>query len=260
MFKYSFYLIIILIFSNVSIISANPTWVSLENDSKAMLWFPPKFKADESYPLLIALHGMGETVESAYEIWQPVALELNMILICPRGSNFKEGYVRYPVDDRLNLSRFFYEICKKYQIDRNRSLLAGFSRGGNFAIETGLVYPYKFKNVVCIFGFFSDRHKEIADNNINHYGNVYGGSRFLLITGQGDITQHSQSKAYSEFERKEIPVKMLIYPNLFHSIPLDLIEQIREFLPENKNTTLLSQKNKKRMYSPNIQVEDISSK
>lgn len=230
------------------LVVAEPEWISLKNGSEALLYLPDSFNPSQKYPLLIALHGMGETAEQAYTAWRPVADELKMILLCPKGSNFVEGYTRAPIDDRRNISLFYYLMSKKYLIDQEKSVLAGFSRGGNFAIETGLVYPSKFKNVVCIFGFFLDRHRSIMAQNTQLSRSLYHNSQFYFITGHGDMTEYSLKRGYQSFNRKGISVKLDVYSDLRHAFPPNLAEAIQQA----QNRPVIAQKVER--HSPRSQV------
>jgi predicted esterase len=212
-------------------------WISLPNGTKALLYLPEDINLQDRRPLLMALHGMGQTPEQILEIWRPVADSLSMILLCPKGSNFTEGWTRYPMDDRKNLSDFFIKINTTYKIDRLHSVLVGFSRGGNFAIETGLVYPSTFRKVICICGFFLDKHELIAQNNLQGLPYLYKKSFFYFITGKSDSTHPSLLDGVALFQKNHIATQIKIYPNLTHGYPSDLADQIK-FVQDYDNSTV----------------------
>lgn len=179
----------------------------------------------------MALNGIYETPEQSFERFHTTADSLNMILLCPKGSNFQEGYVRLPVDDRENISLWWDYLNRKFKINRQKSVLVGFSRGGSIATEMGLYYPSKFKNIVCIFGFFSDRHRQIVSDNIAKYGNLYYASQFYFITGENDVTEPSLTNGSKYLLKNNINVQLKIYDDLSHSIPSDIHQIIRAAQP-----------------------------
>jgi predicted alpha/beta superfamily hydrolase len=217
--------LIILSFLPMSVLAADYKYISLKNGAKAILYLPKNFRWNETYPILTVLHGMGESAEYTFNIWQGTADDLHMILLIPVGSNFKEGFLKKPIDDRENISYLWDKVYLKYNIDREKSLLVGFSRGGNFAVDIGLFYPRKFNKVICIFSWFSSYHKMIATNiDKKHYRK----SKFYFITGQGDMTQNSLTWAHDTFSDMGIKTKLEVYPNLYHAYPPDLTAKIRK--------------------------------
>ena len=87
--------------------------------------------------------------------WKTVADALDMILLCPEGSSRVNAYVRKSKDDMRSVTELFIMLEMTYNVNRALSLLVGFSRGGNIALEMGVRFPDVFPNIISFFGFLS---------------------------------------------------------------------------------------------------------
>ena len=134
------------------------TNIASEQEAPVFLYLPKQFIPFKAYPILVALHGMKEEAKSTCETWKELADSRRFILLCPGGSHFKEAYTRSPVDDRARISAWFETVQTRYRTLPNKTILAGFSRGGNIALELGLKRPDLFPNLLCIFGFYSPEY------------------------------------------------------------------------------------------------------
>ncbi|MFC1752024.1 alpha/beta hydrolase-fold protein [Thermoproteota archaeon] len=196
------------------------TVIALDNGAKALEYLPKNFNPNKRYPMIMALHGMGQSAESAMRIWKPIADKYHMILVCPVGSNFSQGYTRAPVDDRKLFVEFRNLVDQRYNVDLSKSVLAGFSRGGNFAIETGILYPTKFRNIICICGFFNNAQTGISKALAEHSTQgLYQNSAFYFVTSEEDATYHSLKLGYNTLNHYNIRSQLGLYPKLVHSYP-----------------------------------------
>lgn len=200
----------------------------MPNHQKALVYVPVGYHSHHPIPMVMALHGMGQTMRSACDPWLEAADRLRFILVCPQGSNFARGYVRAPIDDRKRLVAVWGTMMDSYPIDLSRSLLLGFSRGGNFAIEMGLMYPNIFRNVASVFGFFMYTH----DRLVNLYGpkGAYVNSRFYFYTGDGDPTYLGLMRGKRLLQAQDAEVIVQVYPHIHHKYPLDRIRLLRDIL------------------------------
>ena len=208
-----------------NIYSSPQKTITLENGGKAIIYLPERYNPKKRYPLIMVLHGMRQTAEYTIQVWKHAANELNMILVCPHGSDFNNAYTGAPIDDRKNFIGFLNYIDHNYKVDFSKSLLVGFSRGGSFAIETGILYPRKFRNIVCIFGFFNKKLLPIIDKNNKR--RTYRKSHFYFITGKGDLTLISAKDGYLALKARKIKSKLKIFNHLNHNYPPDLITEVK---------------------------------
>ena len=196
----------------------------------AQVYLPPSLDWSQPLPLIIALHGIYQSPDTILPYWAAVADELGAILVCPKGQNYAKGYTRRPVDDRKLLADLHDYLNATYTIDPNYTLLAGFSKGGNFAIEAGILYPERFPNVLCLFGFMIDafRPRLTRLTNTNRYTN----SQFTLVTGNGDMTQTSLTTGHTLLQKQQVPSFLIVHPNVIHDYPPNLTTLVASILFE----------------------------
>ncbi len=222
----SFFIIFILFLCFSSFLNAQTfKTVYLSNGAKAYLYIPSHFDPKKKYPVLMALHGMGQSAQSALTAWKKVAETYHYILICPQGSDFKEGYVREPIDDRKRFIEFHDWLKSHYKINQADSVIAGFSRGGNVAIEAALLYPNRFPKAICIFGFFNQAYCQPLLEK--PYSGVKKAS-FYFITGKGDLTETSLKNGQTQLQNKGISCKIHVFSSLFHAYPPDLVGEMKK--------------------------------
>lgn len=215
------------------IVYSNPTEIIINKQHKALLYQPKSLNTSASSPLIIALHGMGESTQSVYRAWKPVADQLGSLLLCPKGSNYKMGYTRKPIDDRKIFIQFRDYMTTNYDINEREVILAGFSRGGNFAIETGLLYPHQFPNIICIFGFYNT----FNDTYLDQFADlpVYKKSHFLLLTSKNDMTEKSLTYGYHQLNSISIQAQLKKLPNIHHAYPDNLTTIAKNYVNWIKN-------------------------
>lgn len=188
--------------------------------ASAIRYLPTGFKPYRSYPLLMALHGMKQTNQEVFEIWRPVADAIGMILICPQGSNFKLGYTRQsPRDDRKVLVGFKKMMREQFYLEEDRSVLIGFSRGGNIATELGVMYPEIFPQVVSLFGFFTSALGLSAPGLLSR---AEARSSFYFVTGTGDLTYGSSVRGAQVLKGLGARTYLKVFDGLKHGYPGDL--------------------------------------
>ncbi|NBV41830.1 hypothetical protein EBR96_03575 [bacterium] len=206
---------------SANLISAEvPRTITIAERQSALIYFPPNFDNTKRYPFIMALHGLRQTPIDAYKVWQPVAKSMGYILICPSADSFEAGYSRGPKDERERFVWFREYLDKTYRVDTSTSILVGFSRGGNLALETGILYPRKFRNVVSVFGFYNtgldDRLKK------QYRSGELRKSFFYLVTGGGDQTQNSMTWFNDQLDEMGISTVLKVYPDLYHNYPKDM--------------------------------------
>ena len=208
---------------------------TLHNQNHFLIHYPRTFNQENRYPILMALHGMSEYTKPTCKKWQPVADTYNYILICPIGNHHIKGYLRYPFDERKGFIEILDHYDKKHKIDLSRSILVGFSKGGNLAIETALMFPNKIKNAISIFGFYTRFNQNILKNRPNK--TVFGNSNILLITGKTDPTYSSITNGHNILNDHNIRTKLVAYNHKTHSYPEPLpvfFEKAQKWLYKKK--------------------------
>lgn len=122
------------------------------------MYVPTTFNAARSYPLIIALHGLGGTENSFFDgydkVFPGLAEQHGYIVAAPLGYRVDGGYgwgvgnpPRDPADRRSqdlseqDVMRVLEIVRKQYKIDPNRIYLTGHSLGGIGTWKLGPKYP-----------------------------------------------------------------------------------------------------------------------
>ncbi len=219
----------ICLFLGVSIsLNASSTTIRLKNHAEAIKYLPKNYNPNKRYPILMALHGLKESPLKSLKHFKSVADTLNMILICPEGQSFQQAYLRGPIDDRKNFVNFLNLVATQHKINKNKSILVGFSRGGNFAIETALKYPHKFKNVISYFGFFNNGVERIPQKKLKQNPKAYKNTNIYFYSGHGDQTLNSNIFGRRMLGNLNIKSRLFIDKHLNHNFPQDLIGHIKK--------------------------------
>ncbi len=195
-----------------------PETIQLPSGATGYLQWPENYdvpKGDRG--LVIALHGLRQTPLQTLAAWAPVSASLNLVILTPSGSVYAEGYTREPIDDRVRIRELRDHMVEKYGIDPSKVYLAGFSRGGNYAIELGLISPDVFPYVLCLYGFYNDANDPILKSGVSE--NLYDKSQFYLVTGHGDMTEASLRGVHRKLKDQGVFGKLHVFPNLFHAYP-----------------------------------------
>ena len=94
-------------------------------DARFALYVPPSYTPDQSYPLIVCLHGAGFTGEAYLDRWVP-RLEDRYILACPTIA-MGAWWTRFGEDLTLAVLE---SVSEEYHVDPDRIFLTGMSNGG----------------------------------------------------------------------------------------------------------------------------------
>ena len=183
------YTIAFLLFTLPSTIKANPSLITLSNHSNSLIYLPKDFQKNKKTPYILILHDRYKSNLSSIKTWQKIADEENYILLCLEGQSFKQAYTRAPIDDRKQCVGFHKWLVHNYQIDIKDSLLVGHGRGGNFALETALLYPKTFPNAIIHHGYLNKNMKPKLKKQLNT--DKLNDSYLYLITTKHHPTYHN---------------------------------------------------------------------
>jgi len=170
----SWFLILILIFhscaaqSKSKLIDAEQETVTTEKFSY-YLYYPEGYdtKEDEKFPLLLFLHGGGESGENLREIKRngPPKLiargkKFPFLILAPQNPHRKKWW------DTKALIQLLDTIVENNRVDTNRIYLTGLSRGGGAAWEMAVQYPDKFAALAVVCGMTPVPYASWLDKNM----------------------------------------------------------------------------------------------
>ncbi|MCG7378422.1 esterase [Paenibacillus sp. ACRSA] len=132
---------------------------------------PAHYNADQKYPVIFALHGMGSDEQDMLRLMEP--LQTDFIIFAVRGPIVQGGgYAFFQIKSIGNPIRELYdasaqglqqlivELSSKYAIDPARRYIAGFSQGAIMAMTLALVMGDAIKGIVAMSGYLPQFVKE----------------------------------------------------------------------------------------------------
>ena len=122
------------------------------------LYVPEMYDHDQSWPLIVALHGGYGSGEDYLWAWLRLAKSNGYIVLSPKSLDVTWSVLDPPVD-ATSIEACIEEVCQEYKIDQQRIFLTGLSDGGTFSYLAAFCYPELFAGVAPIAGELS----QVAD-------------------------------------------------------------------------------------------------
>jgi phospholipase/carboxylesterase len=122
-----------------------------EPDRDGFFYIPTAYKPDVAAPLLVMLHGAGNTsLSTAYAF--PLADELGIILVAPdsRDERTWDGVLRNWGPDLEFIAKALRLAYDRYNIDRLHVGVGGFSDGASYALSLGISYGDQFGKIISM--------------------------------------------------------------------------------------------------------------
>ncbi len=175
------------------------------------LYFPKNYAVDkdEKFPLLLFLHGGGESGENISEIKKngPPKLiangkEFPFLILAPQNPNKNKWWNTRAVNQLLD------SIVADHRIDTKRIYLTGLSRGGGAAWEMAVHYPEKFAAMAVICGMTPVPYAAWIDKNMPIW--VFHGEKDQSIPISESETM------VARLEQMGYDVKFTRYPEVGH--------------------------------------------
>lgn len=122
---------------------------------------PLHYEANYAYPLVIWLHGPGDSERQIVRIMPEISMRnyVGLGLRGPHRDAAGHGYHWFAHDSDLfsaekGIFRCFDAVCGKYHIAGHRVFLGGYMAGGTLALRLGLKYPDRFAGIFSVGGQF----------------------------------------------------------------------------------------------------------
>lgn len=151
----------------------------------------------ENPPLLILLHGYGSNEMDLFSFANELPDELLIISARAPMSLGYHSYAWYSINfDQINgkssniaeavkardtIANFIDEMTKKYQVNKEKIFLLGFSQGTILSYAVALNYPEKIKYVIALSGYINE---DLSPNNIHN--KLYRKLDFFISHGNSD--------------------------------------------------------------------------
>ena len=151
------------------------------------LFIPEEYTPDRKWPFVMALHDEGKRGEDYILTWLETAKERGMIVFCPTYEEPKSGL---PFDHDERLLKLKRAIQEQYEVDPNRTLVAGFGRGGHYAFYMGLRYPLEFSAIASVGNAMEGSLKKLFSYS---YAEVHQLPVLLLVERKEEITNSKET-------------------------------------------------------------------
>jgi pimeloyl-ACP methyl ester carboxylesterase len=172
-------------------------------------------------PLLLALHGNNQNVESSVGFWRP-AVSHGWLLALPQSSQ-ASGPDIYVWNDRdwavREIQAHDAALRERYAVDPSRVVVAGFSMGGELAIWLALSAAIQVRGFVAVGP--GGPYIQAPDNwtpliEASRERDVRG----YLFVGEQDVFCYSGTQALATLlSLHNIPYELKVYPRLGHEFP-----------------------------------------
>ncbi|MCK5145496.1 alpha/beta fold hydrolase, partial [bacterium] len=165
--------------------------------------FPKHYKSTQQVPLLIALHGNGDTADAYVKAFSSYA-DQGLILAIPQGAYqvenggfswfyFTEDRTLWEQYDTLSVQKLMSVIRglkELYSI--TETYILGFSQGASLAYMTGLLYPSEINGILAISGSMPEIDQP---GSIVHAEDIIAAQDVKLFIAQG--THDNPKDAYT---------------------------------------------------------------
>ena len=153
--------------------------IGSDTHSQYSLYVPEAYRADQSRPLLVCLHGAYGSGDEFIWTWMRIAKSAGYMLLAPKSMDVTWS-VLYPPTDVDSITAAFDEVCGQYNVDRGRVFLTGLSDGATFSYLLAFSCPGLFAGVAPIAGELS----QVADGMLRK--KAAGDVPFFVIHGVHD--------------------------------------------------------------------------
>lgn len=214
-------------------------WFAGEAYSKTYLRLPDDYDPLKSYPLVVGLHGYGDSGASFIRMWQKFEGH-DFILVCPEtfypfsmGKETGYSWIARAEDEAINqeivagaedyIEKVTREITSSYRVDE--IYLLGFSQGCWLAYTTGIRYHELYSGLIC-FGGLLDTER-LTDEEIGSASDL----EVFISHGKDDsIIKIEEGKA-AETKLKELGYKTRFYEfEGGHAVPEEALKAAQKWL------------------------------
>ena len=178
----------------------------------------PETLQPELHPLMIYLHGNNHTAADALEEWKPLVKE-NWLVALPQSSQIsgKNQFVWNDFDrvDR-EIPQHYQSICKAYQIDPQKTIVSGFSKGGHAAIYAVMRGLIPARGFIALAPFVGDGAwlTQLIQNMENKILRGY-----FILGGKDEDCTPGAIKLIDRLRTYGLTCDMEMFPEMSHEFP-----------------------------------------
>jgi predicted esterase len=188
---------------------------------------PEDYEPTCRWPLVVALHGFGDDAANFHVFWKGAVLRAGCVLLVPQGELLADGgpgWAWGAAADRV-VRRALEAVQRRVNVDPDRITLLGFSQGGSVTYLTAFAHPYLFRGVAPLGAYFDAAWLPAGDAA----GTLAG---LPVYIGHGALDRHLDEArvAADTLAALGCRVRLEVYPELGHRLPLPIDEELRRIL------------------------------
>jgi len=138
--------------------------------TELQVYVPEGYDKEAPAPLLCAFHGTRGSGRGLHRMWRGVADELGMLVLAPTDAGENEGY-RFSEEEREAALEALRWMRRHFNVDEDRILLTGISRGAHLAWDLALRHPDRFAAIAPMIGGPRAQLRR-GQNNMRYLENV----------------------------------------------------------------------------------------
>ena len=175
----------------------------------------PEAPASGRYPLVIMLHGRNANKDVHAGPWEAARQRGWLVLSVQSTQPLFPGAYCWDDPDQARADVLFaYEqISQQYPIDRERTLLAGFSQGSGMAIDLALSGRIGARGFIGVASWSSDPTSLVPQTEEARQVRGY------FITGEKDHTLEVAREIHQALKENNIQFREEVHPDLAHEFP-----------------------------------------
>lgn len=194
---------------------------------------PEGFDESNEYPLFIALHGGGGTMEGFRKLWKSELMQKEFIIMYLQSSQLisMDGYTWDDMDlANSEISDAYQKILNVYLIDTTDIIIGGFSAGGIASLANSARSNVPFSGFIVLSppmpdGFSTENAKEFKNKNI----------RGTIISNSKDPRYKDQRFMSELFKENGMQYQFIETPAIGHWFPENLGEIIDQAIFHIRN-------------------------
>jgi predicted esterase len=173
---------------------------------------------DAPFPLLLALHGNSSTSAASVDFWRPVVAQ-GWLLALPQSSQtvWPNAFVWNDRDRAVTeLQQHDAALAAKYQIDRSRVIVGGFSMGGGLAIWLPISGAIEARGFIAVAPYLPDAQSlaPLLDARAAHELRGY------IVVGENDAACLKTSREVADLmETRGMDCELEVHAGLGHAFP-----------------------------------------
>lgn len=206
--------------------SFDTTIVFNEADRDISYYIPKDYNPEQTYKLLIGLHGAGDNSKNYRDAiinqvkWDTIFK--NTILVFPDGGSDQSSDFYAPVGDEYIIDSVIALTSRIYNIELSDIILQGFSLGGRSALKYGLDFPEKISRLILNTPAMQSPHDVQNKPGLSLIFNYQNANKLIIGMSHGESDYgflRTVAMLADSLVEHNAKIFYTLIPNMPHTIP-----------------------------------------